>query len=232
MHLYVIYFWCIFHKTMSMWDNKSCQFLYFSSYFEVYEHPSRPNNQGVVVKAWGLVEYCTKLATSASCTFIKLIMYKLHWHGTIAMASPLQQWTIYSIKVNWTFQPSYTSLLTKKKLTCNLGIWNAYLVQMLYVLPITTTSMMMDFISIALRILILLICTLHKRLLHTCQMCPIQNHMLEGSWIYIIHLYMLFECSHYTLQLCSLIDLCILPFFRLIVLWFITKRHVWSFLLH
>lgn len=198
----------------------------------MYEHPSLSNNQGGVVKAWGLVEYCTKLATSASCTFIKLIVYKLCWHGAIAMASPLQQLTIYSIKLNWTFQPSYTSLLTKKKLTCNLGKWNAYLVQMLYILPITTIFMMMDFISIALRILLLLICTLHKQLLHTCQMCPIQNHMLEGSWIYAIHLYTLFECSHYTLQLWSLIDRCILPFFRLIVLCFITKHHIRSCLLH
>jgi hypothetical protein len=90
---------------------------------------------------------CQNLSAPISCwklhqfgrfcfgSFTKWILYTLHSRGTIAMTWPSQDLTIHLFRLNWTFKPFNTNLLTESNLACNLGMWNKSLIWIWLILP-------------------------------------------------------------------------------------------------
>ena len=79
----------------------------------------------------------------------KIDSYKLRSYGAIVMASPWQDLTNHSFRLNWTSKPFNASLFTKSKLAYNLNTWSTSLIQIWLILSSKIVSTIMNLIPIA-----------------------------------------------------------------------------------
>lgn len=112
----------------------------------------------------------------------KFFLYILPLRSAITMAQLLQDFTMYSFRLNWTFNPFDKRLLTESKLACNWGAWGVSLSPIRLILPFTIVSLTMDVISMA--------STTHcvEQSFHTCWMWPYaKSYVLECVSLHIIN---------------------------------------------